>query len=201
MAHKRKQKQRFRFKSPTWKQWEAMIFGSDRPGHLFAIGVTGGLLMIAGAFLGPWLSGVGALAIAWEWACTPDVDVSEQRSLDKAWREGGPLWFIICVVWRPYGYVVGHRSKLSHSLAMGLPCRFAYVVVLLLWALAGVGFTGPYDWVWGEIAAAWSGQGSGPAIALFLDRWSMALAAAVLGDTVHLLKDGYEIPDEVIWGK
>jgi uncharacterized metal-binding protein len=190
-----KRKRRFRVKLPTWKQWQAMIFGSDRPGHLFAITVTGGALIVAGAFLGPWLSGVGTLAILWEWACTPDVDYAENRSLKK----GNPLWQLICLAWLPYGELVRHRSKLSHSLAFGLPCRFAYVV-LLLWVLAWCGFTGPYDWAWGEVWGLWEHQSGAEALALFIDRWSMMLIGAALGDTVHLLKDDYNLI-EVIWGK
>lgn len=175
-----------RIKLPTLKQWGAMLLGSDRPGHLFAAMVTGAVVTGCGVALLPvtlaagvpglsaWIMQVGGLVVAWEWACTPDVDVADKRNRLK----GSVLWGAICCLWYPYAKVIGHRNKLSHSLAYGLPCRLGYFCIL---PIAGV--------VGGLI----------PFSAIAAHSVTVVVAAAI-GDTVHMFKDDYSW-EEMKWGK
>jgi len=184
------------FKIPTWRQAKAMLFGSDRPGHLFAAVVAGSAIAVAGAItMDSWLVQVGLLVPAWEWACTPDVDLANQRNR----RRGSIFWRLICWLWWPYGVAVGHRSKLSHSLMFGLPCRLAYVAAAI--ALIGyLGIVGPWEFLVGDVAQLWNHGHIQAAIAHLAGRLSMVLLAATIGDTVHMVKDNYSI-QEIIWGK
>jgi hypothetical protein len=218
------------------------LMGSDRPGHLAAIVGVGGLVIITGTVIGsPWLMGVGGLAILWEWACTPDVDLVENRKplkklamrckkrgsfIVRLWRVvTGLLWCLICWLWWPYGYLVSHRSKFSHSLTVGLPCRLLYVlcVLWLLWPQA-------FDWAIADSiqlllsseAAMWLRAGfvhlwSMPLeatwailkgftllpgdvwqfVASLGDRVFMLLVAAALGDFVHLSKGNYSLKEMI----
>jgi uncharacterized metal-binding protein len=120
----------------------------------------------------------------------------------------------------PYGWAVPHRSKFSHSLTIGLPCRFLYalLVVSVLWPSV-------FDWA---ISASLQQLVNGEAIAWLLsapaqspldafwailkglvllpgdlwqfavslgDRFLVLLVGAIVGDVVHLLKDGYSLKE------
>jgi uncharacterized metal-binding protein len=188
-----KSKRRFGF---TLRQWQAMVFGSDRPGHLFAASMVAAGFVGVGIWLAwPWLVGVGYTVLFWEWFATPDVDMSERRSLGK----GDVVWRFICLMWRPYGAITPHRSKFSHSLAIGLPCRLGYCVAVL-WGLSWLGWSWPYDWAWGDAWALWNDYDAAGAILLFLSRWTQFLVGAAIADATHLMKDSYTV-EQMIWGK
>lgn len=152
-----------------------MLWGSDRPGHLTAAIVVGAVVILAGLLLrSQWLVEVGILVPCWEWACTPDVDIANRRSMGR----GSPLWQLVCIIWWPYAKVVGHRSKLSHSLAFGLPCRLGYVGVVAI-ALVAMGVL-PISEISNEIVTL--------------------LVVGAIGDTTHMLKDNYTL-EEIVWGQ
>ena len=164
-----------KLKLPTQRQWRAMLMGSDRPGHLTAAVITGAGVVLVGLLLrSQWLVQVGILVPCWEWACTPDVDIANRRSRGR----GSPLWQLVCLLWWPYAKVVGHRSRFSHSLALGLPCRLGYVGVVAI-AAVSLGLL--------PISAVTSG-------------FVTMLWVGVIGDTVHMLKDNYTL-EEVVWGQ
>ncbi|PZV05772.1 MAG: hypothetical protein DCF32_10680 [Leptolyngbya sp.] len=183
-------------KLPTLKQCQKMLMGSDRPGHLFAAVVAGATVATIGALiLSPWLATIGAIVPIWEWAATPDVDVADQRSRSK----GSILWRAICCLWFPYGKLVGHRSRLSHSLAFGLPCRVCYVFLVAAIA-AQLGISAPWSFLMGGAGQLWADGYPMLAVAAVLSQWATLLLAGAIADTVHMLKDNYT-PEEVVWGK
>lgn len=214
------------------------LMGSDRPGHLFAIAITGTLITASGIVAtSSWLVSVGLGAIAWEWACTPDVDLVENRKplnkLRNVLRKRGSgfiklmrlitgvMWCLVCWAWLPYGWLVGHRSKFSHSLTLGLPCRFCYAVLVSLalcpwlidWAIANaldnLVASESFAWIQAGInhftnsptEATWAilkGLTGFPAdlwesVKMMGDRFSVLVVSAIVGDTVHLFKDGYSL--------
>jgi len=164
---------RAKLKLPTLRQWRAMVLGSDRPGHLTAAVVVGAGVVLVGLVLrSNWVVQVGVLVPCWEWACTPDVDIANRRSRGR----GSLLWQLVCLVWWPYAKVVGHRSRLSHSLAFGLPCRLGYVGAIAAVSTDLLSISVPWlDFV----TLVWVG---------------------VIGDATHLLKDNYSL-EEVVWGQ
>ncbi|MEM9149886.1 MAG: DUF2227 family putative metal-binding protein [Cyanobacteria bacterium P01_F01_bin.3] len=160
------------------------LLGSDRPGHLFAAFMVGIWLIAVGLLLPLyWLASVGVVVIFWEWACTADVDFANNRKpltkLRNAMRKrgspciklmricGGLMWCLICWAWMPYGHMVKHRSKYSHSLAYGLPCRFVYTLLPLLF-LAWLLQPAFFQWLISDAvllitsgdAAQWFGRGA-----------------------------------------
>ena len=159
--------------------WDEMLLGSNRPGHMFAAGITGAVFLLLGAHCNnDWLVKCGCVVVAWEWACTPDVDYASRRKPDPSTEF---FWTLVCLLWRPYSWLVPHRSRWSHSLLFGLPLRFVYATSLPL----GLG-----------ILLATVIQGEPPAIALSalpLQDYSWLLAGAAIADVVHLAKDGYSI--------
>lgn len=163
--------------------WEAMLYGSNRPGHMFAAWLMSGTVVLIGAHSdNPWLVRCGLTIAAWEWLCTPDVDYAALRKPDS------PFWWIICTFWLPYSWAVPHRSRFSHSLLYGLPCRFLYVVSLplMLWWMGSVMLAGESPHInW----AAFDPR-----------RYTWLLAGAALADMIHLAKDGYSLA-EMIEGK
>ena len=217
------------------------LLGSDRPGHLFAATVTGlGILAIAYVIGSPWLAGVGLVTIGWEWLATPDVDYAEKRRpltkicnvLQKKRTHpfikllqftSALIWAMICWCWQPYGWLVPHRSKYSHSLTVGLPCRLLYVIAIA-WVVCWLWFPAGLDWMMGDAIAVVSGSEAGAWLKLAMhsgftlnalwaglkgllvlaaalldvaltlgDRWSVILVGAAIGDFVHLTKDGYSL--------
>jgi hypothetical protein len=170
-----KRSKRRRAKLPTLRQWRAMVLGSDRPGHLFAAAVTAIAMGVVAVLLrSPWVGQAGLVVVLWEWACTPDVDLANQRNR----RRGSVLWRLLCWLWLPYAVLVGHRSRFSHSLALGLPCRLAYVGIVPLALVAT-----------GRLSLAWAGE-----------HLVVLLTGAAIADTVHLLKDGYSL-EQILWGQ
>ena len=162
--------------------WEEMLHGSNRPGHMFAAWVVGGFVFFLGIYFNDlWLIRCGFTVAVWEWLCTPDVDYAARR------RPNGWFWRIICAFWLPYSWMVPHRSRFSHSLLYGLPCRVLYIVCwpILLWiVLVTLGGENP-DINW---------------IAFDPRRYTWLLAGAALADIVHLAKDGYGLV-EMLAGK
>ncbi|MEL7313561.1 MAG: DUF2227 family putative metal-binding protein [Cyanobacteria bacterium J06559_3] len=166
--------------------WEAMLRGSNRPGHMFAAGAACTVFLLLGNhFINGWLIKCGLTIFAWEWSCTPDVDCAAQRKPNPKTEF---FWTLVCLVWRPYSWLVPHRSRWSHSLLFGLPLRFLYITSIPL-GLGTVLFTAT--------------QGESPAIALSfvsLQDFTWLFAGAAIADVVHLAKDGYSIV-EMLEGK
>lgn len=180
-------------KLPTSKQWDKMLFGSDRPGHLFAAFMVGVLVITAGYYVGrPWLWRLGLGVWLWEWACTPDVDDAWRRKPDSI------HWALICLLWIPYSWAVPHRNKFSHSLIFGTTCRLLYVVLAL--ALLSLVWREPFQFAVGDAWQLSRASGIPTAIALLWGRWSNIVAIAVVGDITHMLKDGYG-PLWILFGK
>ena len=227
------------------------LLGSDRPGHLFAATVTGIFLIVTGFIVGwPALMGIGAICIVWEWSCTPDVDYANRRKplakVRKALRKrcsrrkrgsrlikllqivSALLWTLICWLWWPYGWMVSHRNKYSHSLAYGLPCRLLYAVtavcLMSLWLQPAIA-----TWLIGDLVTAflqsdamhwfavaqdagstldvlWSfikgvallPEAIWTVLKLIAERWSIVIMGAAIGDVVHLSKDGYSLEKMVL---
>lgn len=147
----------------TWKDY---LFGSSRPGHLFASGCVGLGVCVYGIATGsPWWAMVGAVVPLWEWACTPDVDLAENRNRSR----GSFFWRLVCSFWYPYGELTPHRSRFSHSLLIGTPLRLLYTMIpiILLAALHE------------------------PTLEAVGNHLDVLATAAIIGDTTHLLRDDY----------
>ena len=156
------------------------ILGSNRKGHLFAASV--GAIVVTGVGIvnrNTDLAMIGGGIIAWEWACTCDVDIAWKR------KPKGLVWTLICCAWTPYSWVVPHRSEFSHSLLIGTPLRMLYVVAIA--SLFGLLF----------------GQSLNEIIEAAILHWPLVLrllGSAILADTIHLWKDDYSA-SELFMGK
>jgi hypothetical protein len=156
------------------------LFNSNREGHLFAASVVGlGLAaaswrMIDGELLRYSATMTGILVPLWELFATPDMDHSSRKM-------GGTLFRCLWVLfWGPYRALVPHRSRWSHSLLIGTPARMLYV-----W---GVPLLLTRQW--------WQGVDVSMLVAL-----SPFVIAPFVADTVHLLKDGYYSPLDMLLGR
>lgn len=81
----------------------------------------------------PTLAAAAAVGCAAGVVLTPDLDVvgiyADKRIREKAGLAVAVLWAII---WRPYSWLIPHRSILSHGLILGTVLRLAYLA-LPLW--------------------------------------------------------------------
>lgn len=164
------------------------LMGSDRPGHLFANA-------IAAIITAPFAPKVAVAVLAWEWFASPDMDLTENRRpkgvLEKLW-----VWF-----WLPYGKLVAHRSRFSHSLLLGTTCRLAYVVA---WGAISAYLLG-YDIDWQPLLDAlwlvWLAlQNLGRVIFDSIQNWLFILYSGWISDGTHLLKDNYRSPVKILIG-
>lgn len=130
---------------------------SGRPEHLTANALAcTAILIIAQREGTPLIGMVCAAACALvEIMATPDVDLAENR---KKQRREHWLWEWYRVsYWGPFGLRVAHRSRWSHSLALGLPLRLIYgfwwaaVPVVMLWQQGVISWE--EVWFWGQVVA------------------------------------------------
>lgn len=147
----------------------ARFLDSNRTGHMTAAIVTGvSLIAIALHYQSPQILTAAITVPTWELIATMDMDHASRRIsgslLRRAWVG---YWYV-------YQQLVGHRSRFSHSLLIGNPCRWAYVLTpwILVWVL--------------HSGASLEALQKLPTDTLFWV-WMGSLAA----DVVHLLKDGY----------
>ena len=183
---------------------------SNREGHLFAAIVSGVLvtgLGMAAVILEPdlnlgWFAISGLLIPVWEWGCSMDFDHSRRKVFTQ--NQESPVWVVWKAYWAPYKWTIHHRSQLSHSLLLGTPARIAYLLwPLLLWQVFQMGLGGAVaafnravfytsvEWLTAfmldprstlqALGAAWESLGG----------WRSPITAAVIGDIIHLCKDGY----------
>ena len=147
------------------------FLNSKRSGHL-----TAAAIIAIGVAVGDLLT--GALVFAWEWFATPDMDLAENR---RPKRIVSRLWVLF---WLPWAHMVSHRSRASHSL-IGTILRLGYVGIPLALMLTPSGILG----FWWQ---------SNPD--MVLDVASRLVAAALIADTTHLIKDGYKL-NQLLLGK
>lgn len=153
------------------------LLGSNRPGHLFAAGLTGLALVLAGLWQQePVLGRMGVTVLLWELVATPDMDHNSRGISGNLVRR---IWVIF---WRPYTLLIGHRSIWSHSLLFGTPARLLYLA--LPWIVLN---RHQVDW-YSIDPRDW------------LLNWGWFLASVGLADTVHMLKDNYA-PGEILFGR
>ena len=142
---------------------------SNRTGHITAAIATGTFLTaIALHYQSPKMLTAAITVPTWELMATMDMD-HDSRPVS-----GSLLRRVWVGYWYVYQQLVGHRSRFSHSLLIGNPCRWAYVLApwILVWVIhSGVSFeelqklpTDTLFWVW---------------------------VGSLVADTVHLAKDGY----------
>jgi uncharacterized metal-binding protein len=105
---------------------------------------------------GLWLVSA-AFCVAHELWATADRDLEPSRKCGLAH-----------LYWLPYGYLVGHRSALSHGPVIGTAIRLAYGWGWLLWPL----------WQWAD---GGSGMAAGVLLAI--------VVGALVNDAAHLLLD------------
>ena len=161
----------------TWKK--PSIWDSNKRGHRFAAALVGvGIATCGIATQNYYLVATGLTIPVYERFCTPDMDHNSRHS--------NTLWL---KYWAPFKWMTPHRSRWSHSLLLGTPLRFAYAAFPFAIAL---GFWVALDPVVGAILAAnpWA----------WAQLFSWIPLAAIISDTVHLLKDGFG-PIELFFGK
>lgn len=108
--------------------------------HSFSTGVLSCLLGYGAYTVGAPVqhaaaAGLGALAGI---LLSPDLDVNSGSISDHHARELGGCWFglLWALLWKPYRYLMPHRSGLSHFPLVGTAGRLLYLggaVYLLLW--------------------------------------------------------------------
>ena len=142
---------------------------SNRTGHMTAAIATGIFLTaIALRYQSPQILTIAITVPAWELVATMDMDHNSRR-ISGSWLRR--VWVSY---WYAYQQLVGHRSRFSHSLLIGNPCRWFYVLApwVLIWALH-------------------SGTSLETLQKLPTDTLFVVWMGSLVADTVHLVKDGY----------
>ncbi len=156
---------------------------SNRSGHLTAAVLGGAGFAALGLWSGNiWLFKAGLWCPGYEALMSCDMD-HHARGLSGDWTR--KLWV---VYWKPYAWIVPHRSDFSHSLLLGTPIRILYSAIAptALW-LAWMYFVRDIHpmtfWVW--ITQNWQN--------FFKWAWMFKWfwIGGLMADFIHLCKDGY----------
>lgn len=176
---------------------------TSRKGHLKLNAIASSFLLAWAASKLPFLGGASYLAalewgtialscLATEMIMAPDVDCAEKWSGSELYHH----W------WKVFGVQVPHRSKLSHSLLIGLPLRAAWCLTPLVFLLSGLGIFGLIILeklnVDAAIAVGFLSTALNQSIAINL--FQNIAIGAVLSDIVHYTLDDYN-PLEWLVGK
>lgn len=114
--------------------WSADGDKHDRRCIVVALALGGGIAALGHPVLG---LKAGITITTWGLLFSPDLDLSNtgrhQGGGCKAWHRWKRMrlgWF-----WKPYGYLIPHRSEFSHTLIPGTLLRLLYVLIVpgLLW--------------------------------------------------------------------
>ncbi len=103
---------------------------------------------------------------------TPDLDVDQGSISNAHARRLGGCWFglIWALLWKPYAWIVPHRSPLSHAPLIGTTLRLGYLVLVALIFIGIFKVTGV----------------SVPALPAW---WPWAFAGLALSDLAHFILD------------
>ncbi len=175
------------------------IFDSNRTGHITAALLGGvGFAALGYATGNTWLFKAGLWCPGWEAIATMDMDHKARGLSGDFVRK---FWVSY---WKPYAWMVPHRSDFSHSLLLGTPLRMVYgsifplalwfgwqymihsVTPLDVWRWFSAGVETPGDW-WTltQVTAA----------RLFRIGWFFKwfFVGSLMADFIHLCKDGYPV--------
>jgi uncharacterized metal-binding protein len=168
-----------------------LVKGTNRDSHLrLNLWVTALLFGFAtiqyldGSDDAGWWIGVAIVCRMTEVFISPDVD---QANLWGAKRGN----IIYRIWWSLFGALTPHRSKMSHSLLLGLPCRLTWAFVPFFFIAYGA-----YEIGWLD-----SNQIQDAFFLVKENNWySMVLLGAFISDFFHLVLDDYGLV-EIIFGK